>query len=455
MRAPDGHRSLLRLLEDPLRETILEAAGSISCHLVGGTIRDHVALGVSSDDWDLVVGEDGETVASRLAAALGGRLVRLGGERFAAHRIVVTDTTGGQRTIDLWDRQGLSLDDELRRRDLTVNSIAIDLARGTVVDPLEGWDDLAAGRLRANAPERFVEDPLRSLRLLRFTQHLPGFVIEPDTVRAARLGAARLQAIAGERVRQELERILGTMVREEVAERLVDLDLFPRLWAPELTGTGPARPPLILVGAGDTLARLAGTDRGTASAAALVAVHHALLILASESAFEALRDGEPSASQRASEVRSRRLAGLVERRWVGRATAVRVERLLQPTPLPSTDQMRRLYLHHHGQEWTLTAAVALQSASQAATPPDIDRAAAAERALTALADREGPTLFQPPVLLDGHDLERDFGIEPGPRMGSLLRRLGEAQAVGTVRTPAQARRWMEDRLRESLDEGAT
>ena len=429
MSSIEADRSLQRLLEDPLRAALLEASHPAVCHLVGGAIRDRLARGIASDDWDLVVSEDGETVARRLARALAGRFVELGGERFSAYRVVTPGETGERRVVDLWDRHGAPLERELRRRDLTVNSIAVDLATGEVVDPLGGRADLDSGLLRANAPERFLEDPLRSLRLLRFAQQLPGFTIEPETADAARRGSAQLETIAAERVRQELDRILGAPIDREVADRMAALDLFPRLWNEEAIGAGPAS------GVVDAAARLERVTEPTVEELpgdALMAVHHALLLLASGAASDA----------------SDRLDRLAARRWVSVATAARLERLVRPIPIPTTDSERRLFIHRNGPEWALAATVAAQTA-----PSGEDLEAVAD--LIDLAHREARTILSSPPLLDGHDLQREFGVPPGPGLGGLLSALGEAQAVGTVRTSDEARRWIADRLAAALDEPAT
>ena len=102
------------------------------------------------------------------------------------------------------------LEDDLSRRDFTVNAMAMDL-KGKIVDPYGGQRDLAASIIRTvrDAEERFSEDPLRLMRAVRFAVQLD-FEIEPATRRAIQKLARELEVIAKERIRVELEKILMT-----------------------------------------------------------------------------------------------------------------------------------------------------------------------------------------------------------------------------------------------------
>jgi len=208
------------LRRDPVvLELLAVCGGATECHLVGGVLRDRL-LGLATHDLDAVVAGRGEEIARELAARLPARLVRLGGEDFAAYRLVLgapapsspstasaaTDATppSGHRILDLWDRQSLPLHDDLARRDFTVDSIALAPRDGAVVDPFGGLADLVLRVLRATTARSFEGDPLRVLRLARLLVHLPGFSVEPETLELAHRAAARLPEVAAERIREEL-----------------------------------------------------------------------------------------------------------------------------------------------------------------------------------------------------------------------------------------------------------
>ena len=167
------------LLRRPVITTLLAAVGPIPCHLVGGVLRDFL-LDTPSRDLDVIVERNGRGVAERIATELGARLVLLGGDRFAAFRIVAKDLV-----LDLWDREQKSLTADLARRDFTVNSFALDLQDPKVVDPYSGLDDLAARRLRATTELSFTGDPLRVLRLARFGGQLAGSTVVRQTLELA------------------------------------------------------------------------------------------------------------------------------------------------------------------------------------------------------------------------------------------------------------------------------
>ena len=194
-------------LRNDARVRLLQQIASSGAHgrllLVGGCLRD-AALGRETKDLDLVVERDAAALAGRYGELTGATVVRLGGERFAALRVADSGAW-----IDLLDLEGTTLDDDLRRRDLTVNAIAVDVASGEVVDPARGRDDLERQLLRATRAGVFAEDPLRTLRLARFALALPGFAVEAETLELARDAARGLDSVARERVRDELDRILA------------------------------------------------------------------------------------------------------------------------------------------------------------------------------------------------------------------------------------------------------
>src|SRR5206468_4634581 len=152
-------RQLRVLAHHPAVRALLATAAGAPCHLVGGVLRDRL-LGLPIHDLDAVVAGRGREIAEAMARALSARLVLLGGKEFAAYRLVAADFV-----LDLWDRDGVPLADDLARRDLTVNSFAWDRATGAIVDPFGGVGDLGRRVLRATTPASFTGDPLRVLRV--------------------------------------------------------------------------------------------------------------------------------------------------------------------------------------------------------------------------------------------------------------------------------------------------
>ena len=131
------------LLHHPAVQALVEAAGEVETHLVGGVLRDRT-LGLPLKDIDVVVASRGREIAERLAETLPARLVLLGGKEFAAYRLVAEELD-----VDLWDRAGTTMDQDLARRDFTVNSFALDARTGELVDPFGGVGDMERRLLRA------------------------------------------------------------------------------------------------------------------------------------------------------------------------------------------------------------------------------------------------------------------------------------------------------------------
>src|SRR5581483_1340654 len=211
-------------------------SGADDVHIVGGTVRD-VLLARPVRDLDLVVAGHAAALARALADALRGHFVRLDDERDVAR--VVLDA-GDVRTVDVAACQG-SMEDDLRRRDFTVDALAVPLRSHEVVDVVGGLADLRAGVIRAVAPERFDDDPLRLLRAARLASEL-GFAVEPATREAVLSRAPRLTEAAPERQRDELARIFALDAAYAGLRLLEELRLLSVL-IPELdAGRGVGQP---------------------------------------------------------------------------------------------------------------------------------------------------------------------------------------------------------------------
>lgn len=413
--AAEPHQRFAALRREPAAAALAAAAGETPVHLVGGALRDRL-LGRPTHDLDAVVAGRGEEIASDLARRLSARLVRLGGDRFAALRLVADGLT-----VDLWDRGEVPLRDDLARRDFTVNSFALDLARGRVEDPFGGLADLGSRLLRAVTRRSFTGDPLRVLRLPRFVAQLPGFSAEPRTVALAREAAARLREVAAERVREELLATFAAAGAPRALALLAELGLYPGLWrgrpGEELP---PAAGPALLGHLEAEIGRLRELVPG-----GRLHLQAARLALA----FLGLRpDGDPGAA-----LASFREAGYL----AGKETRV-VRTLLGCSEPPRGDLRRRLFLHAAGDELWLTAvAVVSALAREAADEAWLSR----ERPpLVALAGEEGQRIFDPPRLLTGDEVRQLLGDPSGPEIGSALAGVRRAQIEGRITTREEAAR---------------
>lgn len=183
-------------------------------YLVGGAVRDELlGLPVRERDW-VVVGARPEELLDKGFRAVGKDfpvfLHPKSGEEYALAR-TERKTGPGYRGFDTRFSPDVTLQQDLERRDLTVNAIAKDPDTGELIDPFGGVRDLEA-RLLRHVSAAFVEDPVRVLRAARFTARFAplGFSVAPQTIELMREIAARgeLNALVPERVWQETQRAL-------------------------------------------------------------------------------------------------------------------------------------------------------------------------------------------------------------------------------------------------------
>ena len=185
--------------------------------IVGGALRDEL-LGRPVRDVDLVVAGDPERAARETAARVGGPVFRLS-EAFGAWRVI--DHRDG-RVFDFSPLQGATIEEDLARRDFTVNAMARPREGGELIDPFGGRADLASRTLRVLGAQAYESDPLRPLRLVRFASEL-GFTSDPETERLTRYAAPQVGQAAGERVFAELRRLViadGVLDGLRLADRL-------------------------------------------------------------------------------------------------------------------------------------------------------------------------------------------------------------------------------------------
>ena len=223
----------------PPVKRVMEGLDSLghSAHLVGGCVRD-LLLGRDPDDWDVATSALPREVLKAFprthpTGLEHGTVTVISGELAVE---VTTYRTEGEyadfrRPDSVTFADDVTLD--LARRDLTFNAMAL-TPEGRLVDPHGGLKDLTRGLIRAvgDPRKRFREDALRLLRAVRFSAQL-GFAIEPETLRALEENSGLLSHIARERVREEVVRILLSPRPEQGFRLLQETGLLRQFW-PEL-----------------------------------------------------------------------------------------------------------------------------------------------------------------------------------------------------------------------------
>ena len=447
--------------------------------VVGGAVRDAMR-GREVHDIDLVVSGDAEPVGRAVADFLGGTPVVV--EPWNITRVALSPETDGASPfiIDINGYHG-SLEENLRSRDFTVDAMALPLRCwdtderfDSVVDPLGGKGDLARGVLRATGDDVFQADPGRMLRGVRLAnQH--GFRMEPDTARAIRRDASLLDRVSAERVRDEFMAILaadGARAQLEVLDRL---DLLCRV-IPELEATRNCDQPRAhhywdvwghllhcveyaeAITAGHrnnaiyTMApwtanedayfsEIVGDGHNRRTVLKLAALLHDIAKPQTKGPDKNGRIRFLGHSEQGSDMVQARLPALRMARRTTDLVSTMVLHHLRPSQLREREQMpstRAIYRYYRDVGDAAVDTLYLAMADfLAARGPELSPerwnnyarmiAAVLEAGATPPAREEGPR-----ALVNGHDLMDTLNIPPGPRIGALLDRLREAQAVGEI-----------------------
>lgn len=209
----------------------------LKLYLAGGAVRD-LLLEKDTFDLDLVVEGDALKLAGLLAQKKDGTIIvhqRFGTAKVSIDKSSIDFATARSETYAfpgaLPTVHPGSFKDDLRRRDFTINAMAINLGPdefGDIIDPYQGRDDLKHKLIRILHKESFRDDATRILRALRYEQRLD-FKLEPTTEGLLRRDTAMLDTISGDRIRHELELILKEKSPEKVLQRAQGLGVINRI----------------------------------------------------------------------------------------------------------------------------------------------------------------------------------------------------------------------------------
>lgn len=400
-----------------LAEDVHRAGGR--AWIVGGGIRDHL-MGRVVKDWDVEVHGVETPALERLLRQHGS--VNAVGRSFGVFKLRPRGSPASDPEIDVSiprrdsnagpGHKGIAvegdpfmpLEEAVRRRDLTINALMLDIRTHAIADPAGGIADLQAGRLRAVDPHTFLDDPLRALRVAQFVART-GF--EPDATLLDLCTRAPLEELPAERIQTEWEKLLvrGVHIARGLAVAR-DTAILSRVF-PERAD--PVELDAALDGAKLHRAALDGLGRRWALMLAVWLSHTPL-------------DGA--------------LATL-DRLWLHRVggfpTREQVVGVLQHLSAPArTDaELRHLSVH---------AELQLALRTRAALAPHDGWDGPLHR-----AGELGVLERRPPPLLQGRDLQ-SLGAPAGPGMGVLLKEAYRLQLDGVLTTREGARAWAAEQL---------
>jgi len=468
----------------------------IKAYLVGGFVRD-ILLRRDTADIDIAVAADAVETAPRVASAIGGRFVLLD-EVNRVGRVVVVDKEApweGRWQLDFSTFQD-SIEQDLARRDFTIDAIAVDLGELTegyadvhLIDPFSGWADLQHGVIRTVSETAFQSDAARLLRAVRLAAEL-GFKLDTQTEALVQRNCHLLAGVAGERVREELLRLLAASQSQRFLPYLDDLGLVTAI-IPELAQAKAVKQPK------EHFWDVFDHSIETAIAVDFV-LHEGAWQYANDEALAMAPWSEVLAQHFAQEVSSGstrrsllKLAALLHdvakpqtkaigedgrmhflgHAKLGAAIAVDIlERLrfsgkevklvevmvrehLRPGQMGQggfpTHRAIYRYFRDTGEAGIniLFLGLADHLATRGAQLNLAQWQEHAQMVEYILAQHfEQQRLVVPAKLVDGHDLIKIFDLSPGPRIGQLLEAVREAQASGEVATREEALAYLRDRL---------
>lgn len=183
-----------------LESLIFPDPGPNKVYISGGTVRN-LLLHKKPEDYEVLVSHGPDDFARRISKKNNGRIISWGKPNRRRHRVVANGVN-----IDVTQMDGRKIQDDLLKRDFTINAMACEPVSGKTVDPTGGLKDIDKKMIRAISPAVFISDPARLIRAFRLAACLK-FSIEPGTFRLIQEHGHRIVQTAGERIRKELIQI--------------------------------------------------------------------------------------------------------------------------------------------------------------------------------------------------------------------------------------------------------
>ncbi len=444
-------------------------------YIVGGFVRDTL-LGRQIADIDIAIAGDALSIGDKLAARLKGKFIVLDAKNNIG-RIVFPEKTA--LCLDLSSFTG-TINDDLARRDFTINSLAIDLKNILgkndelpIIDPFQGLSDLDHAIIRTVGKNSLSADPVRLLRAVRFAAEL-GFTIEHKTENSIKQEAGLLAGVAGERIREEFLNLLDVSRGGQYLKYMDELGLLTVIF-PELQLTKGVDQPaehhwdvfehsLMTVSAVDyilgqgvwefpddgiltevpwspELARYFEKPVAAGSSRRTLLKLAALLHDICKPQTRTIEDNGKMRFLGHNEAGATIATGILERlRFSSKEinlVANVVKYHLRPNQMGQPPSRRAVYrfFRDAGDDGLdilyISLADHLATRGPGLIMPNWRLHTEIVRHIMEEYDRQTITT-KPARLVDGNDLRNIFGLQPGPKMGRLLENLKEAQAAGEL-----------------------
>jgi putative nucleotidyltransferase with HDIG domain len=463
----------------------------IQGYLVGGAVRDALLLR-TIHDFDFVLSGDVIKIARKVANQIGGAFYVLDETRGAA-RVVAPKSMGGRKILDFIVFQGPDLESDLKNRDFTINAMAVDLNNPQqLLDPLNGASDLLNKSLRVCSKSSIENDPIRILRAVRLAA---GFNLRIQSDTRALMGESiqLLVNISPERLRDELFRILEGP-KPHVSLRALDYLGAISYILPDISALKDVSQSLphikdawdhtidTLKNLEHLLDQLRPREDREIDSNLMAGLYQTQLRMFRQEILDHLQKniledrslraliflaalyhdvGKPQTHSLVDDGRIRFIhhedkgAAIAARRGIAlRLSKKEIDRLkitirnhMRPTLLAREEHApsaRAIYRYFRDTNSAGIDICLISLADLLATYGNTLPQERWSRQLEIVAHlmeawwNQSEIKINPPTLINGHDLIKEFGIKPGPRVGELLEMVREAQVMGEIATREDA-----------------
>ncbi len=449
--------------KDPILSELSRLAKEkrIPLFLVGGYLRD-LLFGTQGRDYDFALPKDASSSIKIIEETLGLRFFKLGKEEIntVAYRIIKEGLS-----VDIAFLQGERIEEDLRRRDFTINAMAFSLQDETFHSIEGSLEDMGKKLIRTVSDHSIDQDPLRMLRAIRYLCTLKGFIMDEDLIREISSKKEQIRKIPGERIKTELDQILlssrafaGTKCLYELT---LLLTLFPELGGLESLGQGEHHhlnvlPHILLMIEKISWALEWVAYRGIGISLTeqdRLALYYAALFhdIGKQDTYSEDDKGRVHFYFHESHS-SHRAEGIMERlrfsNQLKNKTLHVVQHHMRILNLPGGTKegaLKRL-VNQMGEETPLLVlhTLADKEASRGILSVQIDKVVEGHclRILELFREKD---IVHPPPLINGHDVMA-LGYSPGPKVGEILDFIRQKQVEDEIKNRQEALRMLEERF---------
>jgi poly(A) polymerase len=454
--------------KDPILSKLSELTKEkqIPLFLVGGHLRD-LLLGTERRDYDFALPKEAASSIKLIEEALGFHFFKVGKEETSTvtFRIIKEGLS-----VDIAFLQGETIEEDLKRRDFTINAMAFSLRDETFHSVRGALEDIDEKLIRAVSGRSIDQDPLRMLRAIRYLCTLEGFTLDEDLIREISFKKGQLTQIPGERIKTELDQIflsphpfLGV---RSLYELTLLLTFFPELGGLEHLGQGEYHHLNVLPHVLLAIEKIPwALDWVASRAKELSLIEEDWLVLHYAILFHDIGKQDTYAEDEKGKVHfyfheshsCQRAEGIMEKLRFSNQLKHRILRLVQHhmrilnLPGGTKEGALRRVVNQMGEETPLLVLHTLsdKEASRGILSVQIDEVVEAHclRILELFGEKD---IVHPPPLINGHDVMA-LGYSPGPKVGRILDFISQKQIEGEIKSREEALRV----LKKSFgDEGA-